>query len=188
VLSSRDVLLAPASVDMGAAHELSVTGSPLSAPQFQRSDLGVLESVTSTLGGSEFVGELDTMHDQLDGKIEVEDKLVASGVAVSGGLSVGYVIWLLRGGLLLSSLLSSLPAWHAVDPMPVLARGGGDDDDEGADEDPLERLFGKAKDALLGGLRGRAADPEPPPPAPADPDADPASRPESRTDTVEANT
>jgi hypothetical protein len=186
VLSTRDGMLAPTPVDMGGAPELSVTGTLLSAPAFQRADFGVLESVTSTLGGTEFVGELDTMHDQVDGKIEVQDKLVASGVAVSGGLSVGYVIWLLRGGLLLSSLLSSLPAWHAVDPMPVLARGGGDDDEEGADEDPLERLFGKAKDALLGGLRGRAAEPEPAP-APVDLDADRASRPETRDDTAEAN-
>jgi hypothetical protein len=117
--------------DGDASGQLSVTGSLLSAPTFQRADLGVLESVTSTLGSTDFVGELDTMHDQVDGKIEVQGKLVASGVAVSGGLSVGYVIWLLRGGLLLSSLLSSLPAWHAVDPMPVLARGGGDEDVEG---------------------------------------------------------
>jgi hypothetical protein len=62
--------------------------------------------------------------------------------------------------------LSSLPAWHAVDPMPVLARGGGNDDDEGADEDPLERLFGKAKDRLLGGWFRKGA---PPAPEPADP-------------------
>jgi hypothetical protein len=188
VLSTREGTLAPTAVGMAEAPELSVTGTLLSAPAFQRSDLGTLEAVTRTLDSTEFVGELDTMRDQLDGKIEVQDKLVASGVAVSGGLSVGYVIWLLRGGLLLSSLLSSLPAWHAVDPMPVLARGrGSDDDEEGADEDPLERLFGKAKDALLGGLRGRRADPEPPLPAPADVDADAASRAQTRNDTVEAD-
>ncbi|HEU5284772.1 MAG TPA: cadherin-like domain-containing protein, partial [Burkholderiales bacterium] len=188
VLAMRDGTLAPTTMSVGEAPELSVSGTLLSAPTFQRADFGALDSVTSTLGSTEFVGELDTMRDQLDGKIEVQDKLVASGVAVSGGLSVGYVIWLLRGGLLLSSLLSSLPAWHAVDPMPVLARGGGsDDDEEGADEDPLERLFGKAKDALLGGLRGRRADPEPPPPAPADVDTDAMTRAEHRNDTVEAN-
>ena len=168
-----------------ASEQLSVTGSLLSAPAFQRTDLGMLEAVAGSLGSSEFVGELDTMHDQVDGKIEVQDKLVASGVAVSGGLSVGYVIWLLRGGLLLSSLLSSLPAWHAVDPMPVLARGGNDDDEAGADEDPLERLFGKAKDALLGGLRGRAANPEPPP-APAG-DHGGTGQAHQGSDTVEAN-
>jgi hypothetical protein len=39
---------------------------------------------------------------------------------VSGGLAVGYVLWLIRGGYLLSSLLSSMPAWRLVDPLPIL--------------------------------------------------------------------
>jgi hypothetical protein len=55
---------------------------------------------------------------------------------VSTGLSVGYVLWLLRGGVLLASLLSSIPAWRLVDPLPVLGRVGGqsDDDDESLEE------------------------------------------------------
>jgi len=158
------------------SEQFSVASTLLSAPASARTELDVsVESVTRNLRETGFVGELDTMRDQLDGKIAVQGKLVASSVAVTGSLSVGYVIWLLRGGLLLSSLLSSLPAWHAVDPMPVLARGGSEDDDEGADEDPLERLFGKAKDRLLGGWRGKSAAAEAPPPAAqaADSDADP---------------
>ena len=125
-----------------------------------------MEAVKSTLRNTEWVGELDHMREQIDGKIEVQSNLVVSSVAVSGSLSVGYVIWLLRGGLLLSSLLSSMPAWHAVDPMPVLARGGDSDDDAGADEDPLEKLFGKARDALLGGFSSKGAAPSEPAPAP----------------------
>ena len=125
---------------------------------------GSVEAVTSTLRNTEWVGELDHMRKQIDGKIEVEGNLVVSSVAVTGSLSVGYVIWLLRGGLLLSSLLSSMPAWHAVDPMPVLARGGDSDDEDGFEEDPLEKLFGKARDALLGGLTGKGAVAEEPAP------------------------
>jgi hypothetical protein len=45
-------------------------------------------------------------------------------------LSVGYLVWLVRGGILLSSLLSALPAWRMLDPLPVLARVGDDEDDE----------------------------------------------------------
>jgi hypothetical protein len=53
-------------------------------------------------------------------------------------LSVGYVVWLLRGGALLSTFLSSLPAWRFIDPLPVLGRmEDGDDDDE---DDSLEAL------------------------------------------------
>ena len=62
--------------------------------------------------------------------------------ATSLGLSVGYVLWLLRGGVLLSSLLSSLPAWRLVDPLPILGRldDEDDEDDEQDEDDSLEAL------------------------------------------------
>ena len=45
---------------------------------------------------------------------------VGATAVVSTGLSVGYVVWLLRGGTLLASMVSALPAWVAFDPLPVL--------------------------------------------------------------------
>jgi VCBS repeat-containing protein len=36
-------------------------------------------------------------------------------------LSAGYVAWLLRAGVLSASLLSSMPLWRQVDPLPVLS-------------------------------------------------------------------
>ena len=36
-------------------------------------------------------------------------------------LTMGYAAWTVRGGFLLSSILASLPAWHMVDPLPILA-------------------------------------------------------------------
>jgi len=35
-------------------------------------------------------------------------------------LSVGYVIWCLRGGSLVATLLTTLPLWKWLDPLPVL--------------------------------------------------------------------
>ncbi len=171
-LSSQGEAVQQFSVQGGAAGPAAAGGDAATVgigmatgPGF-RFDPGSVEAVTSTLRNADWVGELDHMRQQIDGKIEVEGHLVVSSVAVTGSLSVGYVIWLLRGGLLLSSLLSSMPAWHAVDPMPVLARGGDSDDEDGFEEDPLEKLFGKARDALLGGLSGKgaAAEPAPAPP------------------------
>jgi hypothetical protein len=54
---------------------------------------------------------------------------------------VGYVVWLARGGMLLASLLSSMPAWRAIDPLPVLANFRDDDDD--ADDESLDSLVKK---------------------------------------------
>ncbi len=45
---------------------------------------------------------------------------VGATTVVTTTLSVGYVIWLLRGGSLVASLLASLPAWSSFDPLPIL--------------------------------------------------------------------
>ncbi|MCB0909939.1 MAG: cadherin domain-containing protein, partial [Nocardioidaceae bacterium] len=52
---------------------------------------------------------------------EVIDKVVVGSTAVvSTSLSVGYVIWILRGGSLLTAFVSAMPAWQAFDPLPIL--------------------------------------------------------------------
>ncbi len=103
---------------------------------------------------------------------EGRHSFMASSIAVSTGLSVGYVIWLVRGGALVGSMLSSMPLWNTVDPLPVLSRAGGtggaarpsDQGDEG--DASLENLFdGKGKTPAA-----------PPPTAPTLPlDATPAA-------------
>ena len=55
--------------------------------------------------------------------------VVGSAIAASIGLSVGYVVWLLKGGSLLASVLSSLPAWQLADPLAILVGKKGDDDE-----------------------------------------------------------
>jgi len=98
--------------------------------------------------------------DQLRRLMQADDgiagaRIATANVVLGGGLSVGYVLWLLRSGLLLSTLVSTLPAWAVVDPLPVLARGRTDEDDAGTDsaddsrDDALERLFARARAALL---------------------------------------
>ena len=90
----------------------------------------------------DFHGELDSLREDADERERLETQLIASTVAVTTGLSVGYVAWLTRGGLLAASLLSSMPAWRLVDPVPILARLRGEDDDEREerDEESLDSL------------------------------------------------
>ena len=74
-----------------------------------------------------------------------EELLVASTATIASGLSVGYVVWLARGGLLAASLLSSMPAWRLIDPLPVLAYAdGGDEPEQG---ESLVELIGAAGEA-----------------------------------------
>jgi hypothetical protein len=87
---------------------------------------------------AEFKQELDKLRETVQADAVIETRVAASVFVASTGLSVGYVLWLLRGGALLASLLSSLPAWRLVDPLPVLGRVGGGDDD--SDDESLQDL------------------------------------------------
>jgi hypothetical protein len=99
-------------------------------------------------------------HDAAQARQE-EGTSLASTALVSTGLSVGYVIWLVRGGVLMTSLMSAVPAWAGMDPLPVLAEmrraekkgaaavAGEDGDDGGDDPDPIEKLFSKARRLLV---------------------------------------
>jgi hypothetical protein len=73
--------------------------------------------------------------------IQFDKAVVGSAIAASTGLSIGYVVWLIRGGMLLTSVLSSMPAWQIADPLPVLARIKDDSDPE--DDETLETIIEK---------------------------------------------
>ena len=82
-------------------------------------------------GFSTLSREISKQQDNIDSQISGARALVGSTFTVSSGLSVGYVLYLLRGGAILSSVLSSLPAWRFVDPLPVLGTLGGSLDSDG---------------------------------------------------------
>ncbi|BFM16385.1 hypothetical protein R50073_25680 [Maricurvus nonylphenolicus] len=84
----------------------------------------------------QFLRDIDHIQQQLDENTQQRGNTVAGLFAVSAGLSAGYVVWLTRSGILLSSVLSSLPAWRFIDPLPVLINSGNTstDDDESLQE------------------------------------------------------
>ena len=63
---------------------------------------------------------------------DLANQLVFEAPALAGAsLSVGYVVWMLRGGVLITSLLAQMPAWRIVDPLVVLeSLDKSDEDDE----------------------------------------------------------
>jgi len=104
----------------------------------QAEPMTVEQQAIQAISEPAFREELDKLRRHQEEEATVEARVAGSVFAVSTSLSVGYVIWLLRGGVLLTSLLSSLPAWRIIDPLPVLSRMGGADEDE--DDDSLEEL------------------------------------------------
>jgi hypothetical protein len=81
---------------------------------------------------------LDAVKQEMTGESRLGKVYLGSAIVSSIGLSVGYVAWLLRGGMLLASLLSSVPAWQFLDPLPILARKKDDDDSD--DNESLESM------------------------------------------------
>jgi hypothetical protein len=97
---------------------------------------------------------LDEMRRGLSEQGRLEANALAVAAAATLGLSVGYVIWLLRGGVLVSSLLSSLPAWRLVDPLPILGRLDDEESSDEAADDTLESLV--ARTNVLGDAQAAA--------------------------------
>ena len=102
-----------------------------------------LASMTQLLQGDDLLSRLDEAQRNLLEEAESHRQRVAQSIAVTGGLSIGYVVWLVRGGVLMSSMLSALPAWQMVDPMPVLAAAGARRRRAAAtsEDDDVERMF-----------------------------------------------
>ena len=89
--------------------------------------------------GSPLWNDLDAFDDQMQGALHFKDLVVGSALTASTGLTVGYVVWMIRGGMLLSSLIAQMPAWRLIDPLVVL--GGFDDEALGEESgDGLESL------------------------------------------------
>ncbi|WP_159084833.1 DUF4347 domain-containing protein [Dongshaea marina] len=70
---------------------------------------------------SDFIHGLNDLNERAQQSMKVETTLIGGSIALSTGLSIGYVIWLARSGVLLSTVLSSLPAWRFIDPLPILS-------------------------------------------------------------------
>ena len=54
--------------------------------------------------------------------------------AVSAFGAAGYILWTLRGGVLMAAAMSQLPSWRMVDPLPVLDSYSNDRNDNGEDD------------------------------------------------------
>jgi len=87
--------------------------------------------------------------DQVEQTIESGSKSTnfinqSTAVSVSTSFTIGYVLWTLRGGVLLTSLLAQMPAWSMMDPLVVLEYLNDDEDD--GDDESLESMIDTSDD------------------------------------------
>ncbi|MHB8863840.1 MAG: cadherin domain-containing protein [Pirellulaceae bacterium] len=86
---------------------------------------------------TQLMQDLDKFQQSLDSDLYLNTVAIGSVGTIVSGFTVGYVLWILRSGLLLSSLLASMPAWTMFDPLLILPGGGGQDDGQ---EESLEQI------------------------------------------------
>ena len=121
-------------------------------PNWQASLAALLPSSGSGESRTSLDEAIEEVRRQIEASDAREQQVLAGSLIVSSSLSVGYVLWLVRGGALLASLSATLPAWANLDPLPVLSRvrspagGDGKGGTSGGDGgDPIERLFARAR-------------------------------------------
>lgn len=78
----------------------------------------------------EFTKRLDTQQQQLAKQRVTVERIETVSFGVTTGVSVGYILWMIRSGAVFASMMSALPAWRAIDPLPVLSSFDNDDDSD----------------------------------------------------------
>ena len=97
----------------------------------------------SYLVSTEFIRELEQVEDDFEFDGAIPEWATGTAVATTASISVGYIMWMLRGGYVLASVLSTMPVWQNIDPLPVLAALDAVEDD---DDESLETMIDRASD------------------------------------------
>ncbi len=121
------------------ASDANDTDSPAAREGRSGSVNGLSEDagITSLGQSARLWRDLDQFQQSLDSDLQLNAVTIGSVGTLVSGFTVGYVLWVLRSGLLLSSLLASLPAWTMFDPMLIMPVGSTQDDGQ---EESLEQI------------------------------------------------
>lgn len=95
-----------------------------------QTEIPSLSEALSLLTSGDYLNAIDGVEKSMEENVVFASAVLGGGTALTTGLSVGYAIWLVRSGVIVSSVLSSLPAWRFVDPLPILQGLVSDSDDE----------------------------------------------------------
>jgi len=119
-LSGTQTTLRP--VLQGSSHSPTESDSPIQEEIW----LDFLNSLNSSPNTTQVSGEqISVILDRTDFGDMPDEQFFSleSGLQLSGvALSAGFVSWAIRGAGLFASLLTSLPAWRHMDPLPILKK------------------------------------------------------------------
>ena len=104
-----------------------------------------IDDVTYAFDTTVLWQNLDKVKARVETEANIATVAVGSATAVTATVSVGYVLWTIRGGYLMASMISTLPAWRMIDPLPVLEGSTNIEDDP--DDDSLEGMIERSRTA-----------------------------------------
>ncbi|PKO82503.1 MAG: hypothetical protein CVU19_01470, partial [Betaproteobacteria bacterium HGW-Betaproteobacteria-13] len=120
---------------------LSLSDTDVLALLYSSPDLSATRTLESEVSRSLREARMEQafadLRNAADQEARGERQTVAVATVTGAGLTIGYVAWIIRGGVLVSSLLTTMPAWRLLDPLPIL--GNSRQSDTG-DDDSLESL------------------------------------------------
>ncbi len=96
--------------------------------------------------------QINFFEEKLTKNVAMNGRVVGSVGVVTTGFSVGYLIWAVRGGMLLSGVLSQIPAWTMLDPLMVI-----DGDNKDDDKESLQTIMDRQQEKLSSGSRSAAS-------------------------------
>ena len=97
-----------------------------------------LQDENTTLLLANLTASMDRIQKDLEEKSSNLSVVVGTSTVLTSSMTVGYALWAIRGGMLISSALASLPAWRLIDPLPVLGSLQNDGIEE--DSESLESI------------------------------------------------
>ncbi len=115
--------------------KVEVTGTLISPDLQTKESRRTSDAIAAAETFSNLAQQMNENQEAIRSDSATQTRLIGTTVTLSSGLSVGYILWLVRGGTLVASMLTSLPAWRFIDPLPVLGSLG-----EGSDGDDTETL------------------------------------------------
>jgi VCBS repeat-containing protein len=118
------------------------------------------EDQLSIIDSSDFFRSISRLRGDIEADEQLTETITSGSLVFSAGLSVGYVIWIARSGILLSSIVSSLPAWRLIDPLPILASLGDGLLEE--DDETLESIAAGEAEVEVTGTEATATQIDPP--------------------------
>lgn len=105
----------------------------------QAIEVSNLQTLPGNMLAATFLDKLDSVTSEMKHDAYANSGSVATVAGISGVLTVGYVLWLVRSGFLVASFVSTMPAWQMVDPLAVVEYSSSNVDD--VEDDALEDMI-----------------------------------------------